>query len=109
MCLKEEPSMWAFVVTYTWPEDPPAFERYYRAVHVPMVKKFPGLRKVTLSFANQGEEGGKDIYMISTMYWDNLDSLRRALLSPEREAAHSDSARFRQYQLGRHVCRVDEV
>lgn len=101
--------MWAFVVNYTWPEDPLAFEHYYRSVHVPMVKKFPRIRKITLSFANRGEEGGTDIYMISTMYWDDLGSLRQALLSPEREAAYSDSARFRQYQLGRYICRVDEV
>lgn len=101
--------MWAFVVNYGWPEDPGAFERHYREIHVPLVKKFPGIKRMTLTFANRGEEHSSDLFMISTMYWDDVESLRAALRSPERKIAYADSESFRRYQLGRYVCKVDVV
>jgi uncharacterized protein (TIGR02118 family) len=102
-------TLWAFVCNYGWPDDPAAFERHYREVHVPLVKRFPDIRGVSLSFANRGEEHASDLYMISTMYWEDLESLRAALRSPERATAYADSESFRRYQLGRYVCKVDMV
>lgn len=37
-----------FLVLYNTPEDPEAFERHYRDVHIPLTKKLPGLRRYTI-------------------------------------------------------------
>jgi uncharacterized protein (TIGR02118 family) len=34
-----------FLVLYDQPEDPEAFDRHYREVHIPLAKKLPGLRR----------------------------------------------------------------
>ena len=37
-----------FLVLYNTPQDPAAFERHYRDVHIPLTKKLPGLRRYTI-------------------------------------------------------------
>lgn len=101
--------MWQFVVLYRRPDDPEAFERYYRTVHVPLVKKFPGLLRMLIT-KTHGDEGSTDeIFLISAMLWEDRASLEAALRSPERSVAYEDSARFRQYQLGRYIGEVEDV
>ena len=101
--------MWQFVVLYRRPDDPEAFERYYRSVHVPLVKKFPGLRRMHIT-KTHGDAGSADeIFLISAMLWDDRAGLEAALQSPERNVAYEDSARFRQYQLGRYIGEVEDV
>jgi uncharacterized protein (TIGR02118 family) len=38
-----------FLVLWGTPEDPDYFERHYREIHVPLVKKLPGARRYTFS------------------------------------------------------------
>lgn len=101
--------MWQFVVMYRRPDDPDAFDRHYREVHVPLTWKFPGLRRMTISKVLPSAEGHDDVYMISTMYWDDLESLQAALKSPARSAAWEDANTFREHQIGRYICQVEEV
>ncbi len=102
--------MWQFVVLYRRPEDPDAFERYYRTVHLPLVKRFPGLRRVTVSKVDQHTgSSGIDVFLMTTMYWDSRESLDHALQSPERAIAYEDTAKFRHYQIGRYIGRVEEI
>lgn len=101
--------MWQFVVMYRRPDDPEAFDRHYREVHVPLTWKFPGLRRMTLTKPVAGAEGADEVYMFSVMYWDDEASLRAALKSPERAEAWLDADSFRQYQIGRYMGEVEEV
>ena len=101
--------MWQFIVLYRRPEEPDAFVRDYRATHLPLVKRFPGLRRVTLSRVNPDNgSAGDEVFFISTMYWNDRDSLDAALRSPERAIAYEDTARFRRYQIGRYIGEVEE-
>ena len=101
--------MWQFVVLYRRPDDPEAFERYYRDVHLPLVRKFPGLRRITLSNVKADADAGADVFLISTMYWDDRASLEQALRSQARKEAYEDSARFRHFQIGRYIGAVEDV
>jgi hypothetical protein len=38
-----------FSVVYQEPEDPTAFDRHYRKMHIPLARKLPGLRRYTIS------------------------------------------------------------
>lgn len=102
--------MWQFVVLYRRPDDPEAFERYYREVHLPLVWKFPGLRRVTLSKVEADQDGSDaGVFLISTMYWADRASLELALRSPARKEAYEDSGKFRHLQLGRYIGSVEDV
>jgi uncharacterized protein (TIGR02118 family) len=101
--------MWQFTVFYRRPDDPEAFDRHYREVHVPLTWKFPGLRRMTLAHPIPEDENFNQIYMISTMYWDDLESLRAALKSQARAEAWEDANSFRQYQVGRYISEVEDV
>lgn len=102
--------MWQFVVLYRRPDDPGAFERRYREVHVPLVKQFPGLRRMTLSTLEpDAGHAAADVHFVSTMYWDDRASLEAALQSPQRQLAYEDTATFRRWQIGRYIGPVEEV
>ena len=48
-----------FLVLWNTPQDPEAFERYYRNVQIPLIKQLPGLRRYTIGHhatAVRGEE-----------------------------------------------------
>jgi uncharacterized protein (TIGR02118 family) len=109
--------MWQFTVHYKKPDDPDAFMRHYRDVHIPMTWKFPKLQRMTIAQPiaeeYQPEATRKDlpdkIWLISTMYWEDLDSLHAALKSDARAEAWKDSAKFRQWQIGRYISQVEDV
>jgi uncharacterized protein (TIGR02118 family) len=73
------------------PEDVEKFDRYYWEKHLPIVARWPGLRRLTLNKARQLNEG---IYLIAEMYFDDIKVLETALASPERQEAAQDRLRF---------------
>lgn len=83
------------VALYKRPSDPEAFDRHYRDAHLPLVRKWPGLRRVELSRVTGMPGGGAaPYYLIAEMYFDDPDALRAALRSPEGRAAGDDLQQF---------------
>ena len=77
----------AYLVLYEGaPEDPDAFLSYYLEHHVPLLREFPRIRGIDVGL---GEDGG-DFFMIVRLLFDDLDDLRAAITSPERERARKD-------------------
>ena len=77
------------------PEDPEAFDRYYRDVHTPIVQRIPGVRNVRFGRTVRTVDGEKPpFYLVSDTYFDDFDSLNRALDSPEMLEALSDVPNF---------------
>jgi uncharacterized protein (TIGR02118 family) len=109
--------MWQFTVHYRQPDDAEAFLRHYRAVHIPLTWKFPKMKRMTIAqpieeeYASQKsrKEGADRVWLISTMYWDDLESLRAALKSEARAEAWEDAAKFRHYQIGRYISEIEDV
>lgn len=77
------------LVLWGTPEDPDFFEHHYREVHVPLVKKLPGVRRYTFS-RNARPVRGDLYYRIAEVHFDDISALQRALASPEGRAAASD-------------------
>jgi uncharacterized protein (TIGR02118 family) len=77
------------LVLWDTPEDPDGFERHYREVHVPLIKKLPGVRRYTFS-RDPAPVRGDCYYRIAEVDFDDLTALRQAFASPEGRAAASD-------------------
>jgi uncharacterized protein (TIGR02118 family) len=81
----------AFLVIYEGqPQDPEAFLRYYVEKHVPLVWKFPKIRRIEIG---RGVDGG-DFFMITRLTFDTIEDLRVAIHSKERERARADMKNF---------------
>ena len=79
------------VVIYRTPKDPAAFDAHYHGVHVPLAKRLPGLQRYEVSRPPILTPGGDTApYLIGTLYFENLDALRRAFATPEGQACAAD-------------------
>lgn len=78
-----------FLVIWEQPRDPEAFDRHYRAAHIPLSHKLPGLRRYTIS-RNQTAVRGDAPYLVGELDWDDMASLRAAFASPEGRATAAD-------------------
>ncbi|MBZ9734226.1 EthD family reductase [Mesorhizobium sp. CA18] len=93
--------MAGMVVIYKQPADAKAFDKHYFETHIPLAKKIPGLRKYEVS---QGPitvvAGPSDVYLIGTLYFDDLEAMKRAFASPEGKAAAADRRLYAPDELG---------
>lgn len=72
------------------PEDPAAFDQYYRAHHLPIVERWPRIKRIVIS---KGPPDG-DIYQIAELYFDSRVEMDAALRSPERALAAEDAKKL---------------
>lgn len=63
--------------------DPEEFERQYYQVHIPMVKKLPGLKKYLIGKVRPSKRHQVPFYRVAELYFDDMDALRQAISSPE--------------------------
>jgi len=83
--------MAALVAIYKKPADIEAFDEHYFGTHIPLAKKMPGFRKYEVSSGPVSVLAGpSDVYLIGTVYFDDLESMRNAFASPEGLAAAAD-------------------
>jgi uncharacterized protein (TIGR02118 family) len=83
------------VVLYKTPTDPAAFDDYYFRTHVPLAKKFPGLRKYEVSRGSVlTPAGASGVHLVATLHFDDMAAIRAALASAEGQAAVGDLANF---------------
>jgi uncharacterized protein (TIGR02118 family) len=79
------------IVIYAQPADPAAFDEHYFNVHVPLAKRLPGLRKYEVSRRPVATlVGDREPYLIGTLHFDDLASIRAAFASPEGRACAED-------------------
>jgi uncharacterized protein (TIGR02118 family) len=83
------------LVMYKKPKSAEAFDKHYAAVHIPLAKKIPGLKKYDISHGGVGTPAGpSDIHLVATLHFDSLDALKAGMASPEGRAAGGDLANF---------------
>jgi len=95
------------VALYKTPEDKEYFDKHYFEVHMPIVAKIPGLIKSETSKlkALPGTESG--YYMITEMYYEDMDSFNAAMASPEGKASARDLANFAKNNVEFYIGKVD--
>jgi uncharacterized protein (TIGR02118 family) len=86
-----------FLVLWGQPDDPVAFERHYRDVHIPLALKIPGVRRYSLSRDIAAVRGDDPYYLLAELEFDNLESLRSGFRSPEGQATARDVAALAAY------------
>ena len=78
------------VIYYGKPEDPAAFDDYYWTHHLPLVTRWPKLKRLAVSKGQPGDE----IYQIAEIHFENREDLDVALHSPERAVTGQDLKNF---------------
>ncbi|MDP6100094.1 MAG: EthD family reductase [Dehalococcoidia bacterium] len=78
--------------------DVEAFERHYTEVHIPLAGKLPGLKKYTRGLVHASANRPSPYYRMAQLYFEDYDSLRRALASPESQGAIGDTVFFSQVE-----------
>lgn len=83
------------VVLYKTPKDKAHFDAYYKATHIPLAYKIPGLKKYEISEGVVGTPAGpSDIYLTAILSFNSLADIQTALGTPEGQAAAGDLAKF---------------
>ena len=85
--------MTKFIALYKRPEDPEAFDRHYREVHMPLLIKTPGLERAEFMHVS-GVMGDSPYYGIAEMYFVDAAAFKTASRSPEWRAAGKDLMEF---------------
>lgn len=98
-----------FLVLYDTPDDPAAFDRHYREIHIPLAKQLPGLRRYTISRNVAPVRGGDPYYLVAELDWDDADALRRAFASPQGHATAQDVPEFAGDRVRSFIYEVEEV
>ena len=83
------------LVLYKKPKSAEAFDKHYAAVHIPLAKKIPGLKKYSISTGVVGTPAGpSDIHLVASLYFDSPAALQAGMGSAEGKAAGGDLANF---------------
>jgi len=83
--------MAGLVAIYKKPADAEAFEKHYFGTHIPLAKTMPGFRKYEVSHGPVTVlAGATDVYLIGTVYFDDLEAMKEAFASPEGRATAAD-------------------
>ncbi len=84
------------IVLYRPPADPEAFERHYRAVHVPLVQAMPHLLTFETSTGPVDTQNGDPVHFVARLRFASHDDLAASMTSPQGEAALADLDNFAQ-------------
>ncbi|MBI4547345.1 MAG: EthD family reductase [Ignavibacteriae bacterium] len=82
------------IALYRKPADFEAFDEHYHNVHIPLVKKIPGLRKIELTKITGAPMGEARYHVMAEMYYDSLDAMNAGNASTEGRAAAKDLMSF---------------
>ena len=82
------------IALYRNPSDPAEFDKHFFEVHIPLVKKFPGLRRLEVTRVTGAPIGEAKYHLMAEMYFDTADAMDAALASPEGKAVTRDIMSF---------------
>ncbi len=82
------------IALYKRPPEPEEFDKHYDAVHIPLVRKYPGLRKLEVTRITGAPIGETKFHVMSEMYFDSREAMDAALSSQEGKAVARDLLSF---------------
>lgn len=87
--------MCRLTVLYGHPDDPAAFDRYYRETHIPIARRMRGLKGWTIGKCQAATAGAPPpFYMIVGLYTDTRPEMEAILATPEGQATIADVPNF---------------
>lgn len=88
--------MASLVVLFRTSPDREAFVRHYREVHLPLVRRLPGLRSVHAWPITGTPQGESDYQLLARLEFDDQEAIRHALRSSDGRIAGQDMKTFAQ-------------
>jgi uncharacterized protein (TIGR02118 family) len=82
------------VVSYGQPQDPAAFDAYYRDTHTPLALAQPGLLRLTFGHPRSLDPAQPAPYLVAELDFESQESMNETLSSPEGRAAGTDVRNF---------------
>jgi len=82
------------IALYTTPSEPDDFDRHFNAVHLPLLRAYPELRRLELTQIDGAPLGQARYRLMVELYFDDRASMDRALASPEGRAVTRDLMSF---------------
>ncbi len=82
------------IAIFRRPTDVDAFLNHYHHVHLPLIRKMPGLIKMELHQMYDARGGEPDPFLMAEMYFDSRETLLAAMKSPEGKAGGKDLQTF---------------
>jgi uncharacterized protein (TIGR02118 family) len=82
------------IALYRNPSDTTEFDKHYFEVHIPLIRKFPGLRRLEVTRVTGAPIGEAKFHLMAEMYFDTKDAMDAALASAEGKAVTRDIMSF---------------
>ena len=82
------------IALYRNPSDAAVFDKHYFDIHLPLVRKFPGLRKIEVTRVTGAPIGEAKFHLMAEMYFDTKDAMDAALGSADGKAVTRDIMGF---------------
>jgi uncharacterized protein (TIGR02118 family) len=82
------------VVSYGQPQDPAAFDAYYRDTHTAPALQQPGVLRLTFGHPRPFDPAQPAPYLVAELDFESEESMNQTLVSPEGAAAAGDLGNF---------------
>jgi len=82
------------VALYKKPAEVEDFDKHYDEVHIPLVRKYPGLRRLEVTRITGAPIGEAKYHRMAEMYFDTRQTMDAALASTEGKAVARDLLSF---------------
>jgi uncharacterized protein (TIGR02118 family) len=82
------------VALYRKPASPEEFDNHFHAIHLPLLRAYPGLRGFELTRVTGSPLGEARFGWMVEAVFDDRDAMNAALASPEGKAVARDLLRF---------------
>ncbi len=76
------------------PQDADEFDRHYKEVHDPLMRRVPGLERMEVIRNLKAFGGEPEYYQITEMYFPSKEAFKMAMGSEENKAAGKDLMSF---------------
>jgi uncharacterized protein (TIGR02118 family) len=70
------------------------FAKYWVETHAPIAKTMPGLRKYVVNIVRRPPSREPDYHGVVELWFDDVESMKKAFASPEGQATQKDSETF---------------
>jgi len=82
------------IALYRTPSEPKDFDRHFEAVHLPLLRAYPGLRRLELTRVEGAPLGDARYRVMVELYFDDRPAMDAALASQEGRAVTRDIMAF---------------
>jgi uncharacterized protein (TIGR02118 family) len=88
--------MYKVIAVYKVPEESnkATFEDHFKNIHTPICLKIAGIKEVRINKIFGGATGASDLHQIVEMVFENKDSWKAAMKTPEMMESGKDAMKF---------------